>query len=263
MTRPVFILDGDPMERRSLEETGASILISRSDVDEAVSTKQPPNALWIALHELSVHWLAQVLAKHSTPIPGRLLTLEKVPDELATLFADRFDKIAFRPHSLLPLPEIVAVLSREDRDEFCLGGTVDSRSESLISLRGDFSVFVVPLAFFKPSPDASPDFNFFQVIDHGRTLLLGTYEACFSNLLYEFDKDFRKRLKKRRTTDDSSFGASLRRLRKQRGLRLKDLGRLQKTVARLERGEVKRPRYNTLAKIAHYLDVNANDISDY
>lgn len=76
--------------------------------------------------------------------------------------------------------------------------------------------------------------------DYGQTIQLGSYEAATESLLYEFDPDYRRRIGKERRESDSSFGAALRRLRKQRGLRREDFAPLlsAKTVARIERGEV-------------------------
>ena len=263
MNESVYIVDGTPSQRRTLSGMGANVLTSRADVADAVQRRSSANSLWIALHELSAQWLAYALANSSNPVRGGLLAMKEVPPELATLFADRFDKIALKPHSLLPITEIYTIFLRKDRDEFCIGATIDQSAEAIICVRGDLTVITVPLSFFESSSDAIPDFNDFEVIDHGRTLRFGKYQAAFSDLLYERDRDYRRRLNKMREASDRSFSASMRRLRKQRKLRLSDFGALEKEVARIERGEVKRPRKETVARIAKVLGVPPDQIAEY
>lgn len=95
-------------------------------------------------------------------------------------------------------------------------------------------------------------------------LRLGRYEAAASALLYEFDPAVRRKMKARELAADRSFGASLRRLRLQRGLARADFpGVAEKSIARIERGEVERPHARNLTKIARALDVSPEEISDY
>ncbi len=263
MNESVYIVDGTPSQRRTLGVMGANVLASKADVAKAVNRRPHANSLWIALHEVSAHWLAYALANSSVPVRGRFLAMKEVPPELATLFADRFDKIALKPHSLLPVTEILTTFLRHDRDEFCIGGTIDQSAQAIICVRGDFSVISAPLSFFESSSGVIPEFNDFEVIDHGRTLRFGKYQATFSALLYERDSRYRRRLNRMREQSDRSFSASMRRLRKQRGLKLSDFGTLEKTVARIERGEVKHPRKKTLKRIAKLLRVAPEQLAEY
>ncbi|HQA43685.1 MAG: helix-turn-helix transcriptional regulator [Phycisphaerae bacterium] len=100
--------------------------------------------------------------------------------------------------------------------------------------------------------------------DYGQTLRFGRYEAATEAVLYEYDPDYRRHLKARRRAEDTGFGPSLRRLRKQRGLRRSDFAPLSaKTIARLERGEVEKPHGDTLAIIAKKLRVKPDEIEMY
>ncbi len=263
MSESVYIVDGTLSQRRALSGMGANVLTSKADVADAIKRRPPANSLWIALHELSAHWLAHALANSSVPVRGGFLAMEEVSPELITLFADRFGKIAVKPQSRLPITDIYTIFLRKDRDEFCIGATIDQAAEALICVRGDLTVISVPLSFFQSSSDIIPDFNDFKVIDHGRTLRFGKYEAAFSALLYERDREYRRRLNRMRAQKERSLGASMRRLRKQRGLRLSDFGELEKTIARIERGEVKHPRKQTLAQIAGVLGVSSDQIAEY
>ena len=71
-------------------------------------------------------------------------------------------------------------------------------------------------------------------------------------------------MKKREVQQDRSFGGALRRLRLQRGLSRSDFGDLtEKTLARIERGEVKEPHGQTLRIIAERLGVKPHEIQSY
>lgn len=96
------------------------------------------------------------------------------------------------------------------------------------------------------------------------TLKFGDYEASVDSVLYEFDMEYRKYLKAKRTQSDKSFGAALRRLRLQKGLLQSDFGSIdERAIGRIERGEVTKPRKSTIAKIAKTLGVSAEEISSY
>ncbi len=190
--------------------------------------------------------------------------LKPVSPSMATLLQDRFDRVVLPLQRILPLDEILAVHDRADRADFCISGSVDRESETVVMVLGDLSVLAVPLTDFAPYADGPvPDFDAFEITDHGRTLKFGAYEASVDAVLYERDPRYRRRLKKARAEEDRSFGASLRRLRKQRKLRLEDFGALAKTVARIERGDVTSPRRTTLQGIAARLGVEPDQIRDF
>ena len=124
----------------------------------------------------------------------------------------------------------------------------------------------VPFSTFEKSGDGTePDFNKFAVIDCGQTVQLGNYEAAVDAILYEHDPEYRRRISKKRLQEDQSFGASLRRLRKQRGLRREDFEPdvTAKTVARIEQGKVKRIQKKTLNVLANRLSVDPEEIATF
>jgi len=107
-----------------------------------------------------------------------------------------------------------------------------------------------------------PDPKDFDVIDCGQTIRLGDYEAAYDAILYVFDPEFRQRLKELRVKEEQSFGASLRRLRLLKGMRRSDFHEVnEKTLARIERGEVKLPHKKTLDSLARQLGVESGDIA--
>ena len=144
----------------------------------------------------------------------------------------------------------------------------DTRAHSLSAGLARFiatCVSFVPLSWFRQRPDGpQPDLSDVAVTDFGQTVRLGEYEAATDAILYGFDDDYRRRAKKRQLETDRSLGGALRRLRLQKGIRQSDFpGVTAKEIARIERGEVKRPHQHTLAAIANRLDVATEDISTY
>ena len=135
----------------------------------------------------------------------------------------------------------------------------------VILVRGNLQRVIVPWAWFRPTPDGTTaDFTDVEVVDDGLTIRLGTYEAAVEALLYEFDTAFRARERRRRLASDESFGASLRRLRLQRGVPRTDFaGVSEKAIARIERNEVSRPRGATLHAIAARLGVDPQQIGTF
>jgi hypothetical protein len=159
---------------------------------------------------------------------------------------------------------LLEVLGSDRRADLFIGGTV--AFDSVVLIRGDLSPLVVPKTWFaSPSRKSRPDFEDFEVIDGGQTVRLGGFEAAADAILYELDPDFRKRERKRRLADDRSFGASLRRLRLQKGLSQRDFepDLSPKEVARIERGQVKKPHGNTLQALAKRLDVAVGDLGSF
>ncbi len=99
------------------------------------------------------------------------------------------------------------------------------------------------------------------VTDFGQTIRLGRQEAATDAILYEFDGEYRRRAKRRQPEAARSLGGALRRLRLQKGLRQSDFpGLTAKEIARIERGEVKKPHQRTLAAIAKRIGVPAEEI---
>ena len=181
---------------------------------------------------------------------------------LDSLFKKSF---VFSQETSLPITEIFEVLNSKHPNHLVIGGSVNECLETLVLTRGDLRSLAVPLNMFKESGDGiKPNFAKFSIVDHGQTLKFGDYEASVDSVLYEFDLEYRKYLKAKRTQSDKSFGAALRRLRLQKGLLQSDFGSIdERAIGRIERGEVTKPRKSTIAKIAKTLGVSAEEISSY
>jgi hypothetical protein len=168
-------------------------------------------------------------------------------------------------NKFLPMHELAVALNAPERNDLFIAGAVDLVDRVLILYRGNLDRLIVPFAWFTSGKRlAEPDFEDFEPIDYGNTIRLGSYEAGTDAILYEFDPEYRRRAKQRELHQDQSLGASLRRLRLTRGLSREDFpGVAARTIARIERGEVERPREGTLHQIAQRLGVAPDDIQTY
>jgi hypothetical protein len=166
----------------------------------------------------------------------------------------------------LPDDELVAVLiapAEEARDRF-IGGSVDLERNSLILVRGNLEQVLFPLDAFHPNAVSRPDPTQFHLTDHGDTVCLGNYEASSHSILYEIDSDYRRRHRIKQRAEERTFGASLQRLRRLRGLSRDEFAPIStKEIARLERDEIARPHVRTIETIAARLGVTPEEIQTY
>lgn len=177
-----------------------------------------------------------------------------------------FRHVAFSVDSgLLERNELFEVLASSRKGELIIGGYVDADSETITLWTGELNEVKVPFSSFQDSgTETSPDFSKFSVIDFGQTIKLGDYEASTESILYENCPNLRKALKKRMANEDTSLGGAIKRLRKQRGLVRNEFGSVsEKTVARIERGEVKNVRDKTLQVIAQKLGVSIDQLKSF
>ena len=174
---------------------------------------------------------------------------------------------ATNDHKWLPWEELQEVLAAPDGEceDIFLGGTVDPESETIALVRGNLETTTLPFSMFPPSPTGvKPDFLRLSFTDYGRTVCFGDYEAAADSILYELDPEFRRRLNQQRQAEEKTFGASLRRLRKQRALKRTDFAPItEKTVARLERNESAKPHGKTLQILADRLGVSPDAIESF
>ena len=198
----------------------------------------------------------------SPPLGEAVLTHPVTPQSLAAI-SNCFKRYSVAEH-WLPPEELGEALSAENRSELFIGGSVDHQSETITLLRGGGKrrSLTVPFTAFEPSGTGTrPDFHRFSLTDCGQTIRLGDYEAAADAILYEYDPDYRRRIHKERKRSEQSFGASLRRLRLQRGLTREDFAPTSaKTIARIEQGKVKRLQSRTLQTLASRLGVRPDEI---
>lgn len=256
MPAPVYVLDDEELMMPS-----AVKVRSAEDVRRAYAEKK--HSVWFAADSASLSILAKAVTigkpRHA------LLALAKMSMArrglLDALFAVVVEPTVTR---MLPRDELREVLVADNRQDLFVAAHVDPEDDVLVLFRGDLRSLIVPLSHFKGKKGGpKPDPKKVSVADYGQTICLGDYEIAADALLYELDPDARRRAKHREIKTDSSLGASIRRLRLQRGLSRDDFDSLSaKTVARIERGEVE-PRGTTLATIAKTLGVPADELPSF
>jgi hypothetical protein len=222
-------------------------------------------AIWVAR---SPRDLSALIRQPTEPRSRRqLLLLNALPEASRSLLDVYFRHVVALSSAtvLLPADELFEVLSSPRRNELFIGGVVDRRERVVVLYRGTVESLVVPLEWFAKRPGGvCPDARGFAVTDFGQTVKLGKYEASADAILYEFDHRYRRARRKQLIEVDESFGSSLRRLRLQKGLKRSDFsGMTEKTIARIERNEIARPRKATLNVIARRLGVAVEELGSF
>ena len=246
---------------------GVQVCRRRADLPTFLR-EAPKKQVFISYNQSStVNLLQEGLKLRRGVLLGNLLTLRPPRPESVPSLWGLFEKVigATPGYTWLPAEELLAVVSEQDAADRFIGGAYDQVGQTLALVRGDLSTLVVPSRHFTPSGDGTtPDFSMLALTDYGLTVALGDYEASADGILYEFDPVYRRKLNKARQATDRSFGSSLRRLRLQRRLKRSDFpGIASKTIARIERSEVEKPRGKTLETLAKRLDVGADQIESY
>ena len=264
MSERLFLVDDRAHAAGPFARMHATVVSSADDMAEAFK-QHGRGSVWIAPHAACLGVLSAVLV--GTPADRRLLLLERVSSARRELLRARFRILveAGEGVRLLANEELSEVIASPQRRDLFIGGTVDRDDSAIVLFRGDLEPMVVPLAWFRPSGDGTrPDPDGFDVADSGQTVRLGAYEAATDAILYDFDAEYRRRARANALAEDESFGASVKRLRLQRGLGRGDFrGVNAKEVARIERGEVREPHRKTLASLANALGVDVDELGTF
>lgn len=263
MSEPLLIVEPRGHAKRELARLDADRLRTESEIRNALE-RSGRRAVWVAPSVAAVQLLLAALAGRSKG-DQRLLSLEPANRTRHSLLHAifRFVVSADEGIRLLRVDELADVLGAANREDLFVG--VAAADAAVVLYRGNLEPMVVPLAWFRtraggPKPDTAD----LAITDSGQTVRLGEYEAATDAILYEFDAAYRRRTRKREVERDNSFGGALRRLRLQKGLRRNDFdGVTSKEVARIERGEVKKPHPRTVAILAKRLGVPAKQVATY
>jgi hypothetical protein len=265
-TNRIFYVGHSSKIQRQLSARPHSWVSSGDDMAIAVRDATP-ESIWVASSQAdfcryfrNVHWPI----RHNL---GSLLWLSRPSAASLTPLQSVFKSMALPnpQNAVLGIEELVEVLASPDRQDLAIAVAYDTGTQTLTLWRGDFSRIVVPATALEVNGKSpKPDFDNISMIDYGQTIRLGRFEASVDALLYEFDKDYRRKLLIERRSKEKGFGPSLRRLRTQKRLSRAAFRPLSaKTIARIERQEVDTPRGRTLAAIAKTLRVPADEIVTY
>jgi hypothetical protein len=262
MSRVVLVdrLDTNPTE---LPERMATV----STADEVVGAASSKDGVWVALSEEDVEWLLPVLPPVAIDGQHRLLALEAISTEWVALLQPSFRWLvsANRETSFLPREELLEALAAPNRRDLFVAVTNSSHVPWVVLHRGTLEPLVVPRDYCGGSKTTgSEGSTAIQIVDYGHGVRYGGREASTDAILYAFDPEYRRRRKANMIEQDETFGGSLRRLRRLRGLSRSDFdGVSAKEVARIERGEVTHPHGATLSRLAARLGVEPGEIASY
>lgn len=260
MADPLFLLN--TRETTPSRFQAVARLVSTADEVRSVFAKHR-RARWIAEAPDAVRLLA---GAGSCDTWHRLILLTE-PSRVRREFLDARFRVVIAPGEtvhLLDKKELVEIFATAHPEDYLIGGIVNREDDVLLLFRGNLERLLVPLEWFRRERHPTPAFDDFEIVDSGQTLRFGDYEAAADAVLYEFDAAARRRMKEREGRQDRSFGGSLRRLRLQKGFARSDFPGIDpKTVARIERGEVGKPREETLALLAARLGVEPEDIETF
>ena len=263
MSEPIILLAGGRLTEK-FRASHAESPTSAAEVHAAFA-RHRSGALWVAPKR---HALFTAFAQ--VPTSGtrkhRLLLLGRPGASELEYLSAKFEHVV-TPEAgiqLLPKDQLLEVVASRRRAELLIGVAV--AFDSVMVVRGDLESVMIPKAWFKTRRGGpTVDFSDLEVIDGGQTVRLGEFEAASDAILYEFDPAFRRRERRRRLDADKTLGGAIRRLRLQKGLpRTAFLPQVsEKEIARLERGEVKKPHQQTLASIAARLEVEPEQLASY
>jgi len=269
----VFLLDTDRERYNWMREPNYHVCVNLDEIVEA-TLHASAITLWISCRPEMTDLMLN--ASHRIrPISrlgrslGNLLMLQP-PTRLSTFFPleGYFRRVAgCQAGGILPMEELVEVIQapKEVSRDLFIGGSVDVETGTLALIRGNLQTVTVPISMFQRTDDGiTPDPTHFAISDYGHVIHLGEYEVAADSILYQIDSKYRRRVNEKRRIEDQGFGASLRRLRRAKGLGRGDFAPLSpKTIARIERGEISKPHGDTLSTLAVRLQVKADDIQTY
>jgi len=192
---------------------------------------------------------------------ARLISYERPERPDALVLESAFGRSLLGAGTMVGFDELKEILGTRRPEDFCIAAEWHEPTRTLALWRGDLSVVVAPIAAFPTRGGTAPDPSRLAIEDCGQTIRLGRYEASVDSVLYERDPVYRRRAVRRMRAEEKTLGASIRRLRKERGLLRTDFPGLdEKTLARIERGEVKAPHRSTLDAVAKRLGIPTEEL---
>ena len=261
----IILLDRTSKRAAAFAGLRPRVVSSLNDLEQAVAIATK-DSVWVSF----ARDLTDRLIKLATSAPSTLgigLFVHPLDVNAIPCLSSLFGRIAFAADGgFISAEELAEVFVAPNRKNLFIGGFVSPTSETVTFWRGDLESLTVPFsAFPKSGTGTKPDFDRLAIIDGGQTVQFDEYEAAVDVILYEYDLDYRREISKQRLEEDRSFGAALRRLRKQRGLRREDFGPdlAAKTIARIEQGKVSRIQKATLQSLATRLSVEPEEIGSY
>ena len=154
--------------------------------------------------------------------------------------------------------QTLKILQAPDRHERLIGVLPDAGTATVTFWSGDLRPLVVQAPWLGQRVHAV---NFsagaWRIADGGRSVEIGSSRLAAHDILCQCDAQFRREFRRRQWAADESLGGQVRMLRRKLGLRREDFPGIDaKTVARIERHEIRRPQRETLRLIAQTLGLS-------
>ena len=251
MSNEIFVLDGPSTRMGTTSKPQPNFLGSFEQVLDAIRSSTV-HQVWIVASKSRFPDLVRAVTDSRRAIHRFMLFSYERPDPTtAVVLESTFDRALLGPRATVPFGELVEILQDDHPEDFCIAAQWIEDPKVVALWRGDFTMFTAQLEWFRAPGAPEPDPTRLSIEDYGRTLRMGDYEASFDAVLYEHDAAARRRMRARMRKKDRTLGGSIRRLRELRGMRRHEFGEIdEKTIARIERGEVKRPQRATPKAIA-------------
>jgi hypothetical protein len=239
-------------------------LTSRKAIVEALA-RPSRHQVWVLRSERTIADLIRAMSIAAPRVRGaRLISYARPQPVAARVIESAFVRVLLGARAMVDLRDLTGILRSGHPEDYCVGAEWDEGTSTLALWRGDLSVLVVSRSAFPARGGVAADPSKLSIEDGGQTIRMGEYEASVDAILMERDPVHRRRARKRMIREERTLGGSLRRLRLSRGVGRADFPGLdEKTVARIERGEVARPQRRTLKIIARRLGVAVEEIGEF
>lgn len=181
---------------------------------------------------------------------------------LGEMFQEVFNKVAVIQDKYLHTDELVDVLRAENRDELVIGASIDKSLQVITFTKGDLTKLAIPFSFFQ-NVSSNIKFDSLELIDYGQTVKFGKIEISFDSILYEYSEEYRKKLIKKRRSENQSFGACLRRYRMLKKMKQTDFKTIgEREIRRIENEQVD-PHMSTKNEILSELGISEKELLTY
>ncbi len=244
-------------EPPSARSTATIQMVADSAEAARAAPARDAGTILVAMSELSLDAITRVIARERRR--AGLLVIPFVPRcRLLPALYRVFRGVAFYDATIAAFDPVnlPAVLARRDSG-LLLGAMVDELACIITFCRGDLSFLSVPWKWFETQARTSiPPLEQVAIGNEGRTIHIGSCSFAVDDALAAMDPDYRRFLRRRHWEASDDQGDRIRRLRLQMRLRREDFPGIDaKTIARIERGEIRRPQRETLRLIAQTLGV--------
>lgn len=231
---------------------------------EAQAAKAVATVAWqdilIAVNAASLLFLARAGCQSRRQV-GTLVIPFFPPLELLAALGRCFRRVIYFAAESRWCPDqaLCQLVEQADR-QITLGFAFDSPSGLLTLVCADLSMLTFPLA--ELSATAENNSNIRPALsDQGRTLVLPNGPHPLLEIIEKYDAGFRRARRRGLWAQSSHPGERIRHLRLARRLRREDIPGVDlKTIARIERGEIRTPQKETLRLIASALQIPLTEL---